>query len=470
MINSNENQVDRGAPLLKNINNFKADKKAAVAITFAIGISAAMILTGIGIDYSRGSSTREKLQWAADNAALAMKRTHTDLIDKVGDSAAKATAQAHAQQVFNANLETFKKGLKGERASAAYTWGAESAAIVDATGTIATSFSYFIGATEIPVKAHAEVKSGKSPVYVDIHILLDASGSMGIGATTHDQNLMQARMGCVFGCHVRDEISGGQSARNARSFGATLRFDAIKNILLRTITDISNKNGSNVRFSIYRFSNETNQMSRVTDPLYYHQYVTSILELHEPSLAGPGGRGSLPAGMGSNVQTALNYVHSTANFGTGTKENPISIVVLITDGIENSAHLFKMYKTDYPLQWTEDTDMIRHSPYFVFKIDGYSDQTMQSMQASYCTPLKNAGAKVMTLTVPYVIPPPGPNQQDIDRDNFIRYTLNPLVKINMSNCATDDTMALVASDPADIEAALKKLLVTGSTMTPYLSR
>ena len=64
------------------------------------------------------------------------------------------------------------------------------------------------------------------PLFLDIYIALDVSSSMGVGATQEDINVMNAAIGCAFGCHA-----GSDNYERAHAAGATLRIDVLRSAI-----------------------------------------------------------------------------------------------------------------------------------------------------------------------------------------------------------------------------------------------
>ena len=64
------------------------------------------------------------------------------------------------------------------------------------------------------------------PLFLDIYIALDVSSSMGVGATQEDINIMNAAIGCAFGCHA-----GSDNYERAHAAGATLRIDVLRSAI-----------------------------------------------------------------------------------------------------------------------------------------------------------------------------------------------------------------------------------------------
>ncbi len=93
------------APLL--LARFVRQKDGSVVILFAVGLAAALTLTGVGVEYSRIGSAREKLQNAVDNAALATKRRQIDRM-KGGEAVAHAEAVVYGRETFDANFKHLK--------------------------------------------------------------------------------------------------------------------------------------------------------------------------------------------------------------------------------------------------------------------------------------------------------------------------------------------------------------------------
>lgn len=421
---------------------FRADEAGAVALIFAILMVPILMGIAAAVDYSRAVNTRTRLTAAADAAALAGANAASQPSVPVGHRASVGNAAAANYFAGNADSGSYTNLTHTETLT------------TDASGAVAQKVCYTAkvnsifggvgGMSAFDVANCVTARAAYSP-YVEFHILIDVSESMTIGATPAAQAIVRAQSGenCAFACHHQ-----GRSGP-ARAAGATLRLDMVKSAVASVLNSIPAS--PNVKYQIYRFSNEAAIVSPKTDSAATR--TSRLNSLNFDTWNNGGG--------GSNVQPALNYVKARISPGDGSNPaNPITYVMLVTDGIENSAHLSG---GSFPiLQWYEDPDMSRISPYQVISIGGYSDQTIQSMSASYCTQIKNAGAKMVTMLTPYYVMSGATNSQDVLRDNFVNNTARPRAVTQMQACASSPSMYGLADSSTNLQNAMKTIITVAT--------
>jgi hypothetical protein len=320
-----------------------------------------------------------------------------------------------------------------------------------------TTFSNLIGIRKINITGAASAESAR-PVYVDIYALVDASGSMGIGATANDQKLMQQKLGCTLACHTDTPTKPTQfSVTNAHNAGATLRFDVVQSVLSQMITASKGKQlmEGQFRFGVAKFSNDVTVVSPITTNA---NAVTAAV--NGMSLDGPV---SIDTGMGTIFKYSLQrYADMLPAGGDGsTPEHPLTYVLIMTDGVgdnvkENIHAVGQTYGA-----WNPDPNFQYYAPVY----DGYTGQVVQAgasgelftgFDPTTCDPFKNKNITVMTLDLEYVVPSPIPDA----RYRVIENLLKPQILTNLGKCASQVSFAYKANSPADIQAAIKNMFET----------
>ena len=162
--------------------------------------------------------------------------------------------------------------------------------------------------------------------YIDVHLLIDASASMGIGATLEDQEtLVQTTGGCALACH-HDETSWAK----ARQSRAKLRIDYVRDAVRQFIRNLEEqgKSKNRVRISIHLFQNDIRQIFATSSDLEEAYAAAEKIDL----LSYPG--------VGSNSAYSLKQLSQKLQSGGdgSRKDNRKSYVVLLSDGIENSRY------------------------------------------------------------------------------------------------------------------------------------
>lgn len=148
--------------LCQRLRAFARDRRANVAMMFALALVPIMVAAGVGLDYARAALARSQLNEALDAAALAVGST---------PGLSQANAQALAQQYFNANY----KGNDAPQINANYDPTTGQVAL-SASSTIDTTVMKVVGTTRITVSASSTVVWGQGKLWVAL--VLDNSGSM----------------------------------------------------------------------------------------------------------------------------------------------------------------------------------------------------------------------------------------------------------------------------------------------------
>jgi Flp pilus assembly protein TadG len=293
---------------------FARDRKANVAVIFALAMVPTIFLLGMALDYTHTQHMKVDLDSATDAAAVAA--VTSSMMQQ-----SPQTAQTAAKKVFNitANALVSNKNLAAQptvtvevncstpNSTTGYcTYGPCPG--VDAVYTDpVNSNNQVVRNVQICYNAAANnffpgvlnqanwSFSGQSATRnqgapnINFYLLLDDSPSMAIGATTADitkliantQNQVDSSTGtkgCGFACHQTNPAAdnlgnpGGSSQDNyalARSLGLTLRIDrvttAVKS-LMSTAESISNTNRNTYGVAIYTYDVQLNSSSPIFAP------------------------------------------------------------------------------------------------------------------------------------------------------------------------------------------------------------
>lgn len=397
-------------------------------MTFALLLVPILGIGGATLDFVRARTTESRINAIADAAALAAVGT-SGAIDGRGGGYDETRSRTIASRVFSERLA--QAGIDTRRVAssvAAVKSGSSMTVTITYQSDVPTTLSNVLGVTEMKISGRA-VATTAVPQYVDVVALVDASGSMGIGATRRDQALMDARLGCAFACH----IDGGTAA--ARAIGAQTRFDVVRNALGQMIVDAEavQRVSDQFRFSVYSFSNTLHEVQAPTADLTQARRSVAAME--------PAGR----PGGGTNFKVSLgDALAKIPTGGSGASPTDRKVFVLLfTDGISDDA-LFPAPTGS----WYKDPRYVVYQPMF-----SEGNQYIQGFDHGYCDPIKRKGAAVMTLTTEYVVPPSTSDQRFIT----IRDMLKPRILANMESCASDTRFAFRAEEADDIHAASARM-------------
>jgi len=205
------------------------DQRGNVAMTTALLTPLMMALGGGAIDISRAMSTRIMLNDAADSALLAaVNRAQTAYNAGAADWITQG--QTLGQSYFAAN--TANAGLL---ANVSYSTnlqlqGSTITGTLNYSGSVRNLFLPLLGVSTTNASGSVKV-AVPTTLYANIYILIDNSASMGIGASTTDQQTLTAALGCAFACHYTNIYGQVDNVAQARATGAVLRIDIVKQAL-----------------------------------------------------------------------------------------------------------------------------------------------------------------------------------------------------------------------------------------------
>jgi Flp pilus assembly protein TadG len=291
------------------------DRKANVAITFAIAMVPTVFLLGMALDYTHAQHMKVDLDAATDAAAVAAV---TSAMMQKSPQVAQTTAQnifsitANAL-VNNSNLSgqptfTVAVNCSNPNATTGYCTfapcpGANAvyADAVNSSNQVVRNVQvcYSAAATNAFPKVLLNTASwpftgtsatrNQSAPNINFYLLLDDSPSMAIGATSSDISTLIANTqnqvdgatgtkGCGFACHQTNPAAdnlgnpGGANQDNyalARSLSLTLRIDRVTQAvqsLITTAESISNTNRNTYGLAIYTFDYQLNSSSPIFAP------------------------------------------------------------------------------------------------------------------------------------------------------------------------------------------------------------
>lgn len=192
-----------------------------------MALLTAPIVMGIGsaIDFGQAMAIRTEMQNAADSAAVgALSEQSAGVIAALSQSLTGelALAKQDATELFASNLTTQSKSYLKKTDITVKRTGSTFTSHVAFHGEVPTSFLNLFGIRFVAIGGVAE-GSYVPANYIDFHLMLDNSPSMGLGATTADIAKMETNTSdtCAFACHI--EGSTNDYYALAKSLGVTLR-------------------------------------------------------------------------------------------------------------------------------------------------------------------------------------------------------------------------------------------------------
>lgn len=417
------------------MNEFKNCDRGGVAVVFCIIVAFLFGFAGFVLDLGKIYDVRSKADESMDAAVLAAGREAVANITS-DDQQWKSNAESVGGKVFEKNfssgqgLSNIAHNIEIKRA------GSD----IEVTGRYNfdyhTSFINLIGIKSLSI-GNTIVAGNVSPSYVDIHLLVDLSGSMGIGATAADQTILTNATGCAIACHVTFPWDSSNYVA-ARASGAKLRVDVVRDAIINMIKDIQSRgyDPDQVRISIDGFSNT---LIPITAPsLDYNAILAAANSIDLVNAYS----------VGTNIYEAVDSLAKkyAADGAGASPADRKSYVVVVSDGVENS-----MSPVGSPAA-ASYTDAVT-DPNFkpaVYGFDFNWFQRMQAMDTGSCQTAKSAGHTVLTGHIEYLIPTNSPLglQADFDRINA---DVTPHAIEAFTACASEPALSFRAVDSAEIE-------------------
>ncbi|GLR83794.1 hypothetical protein GCM10007857_05040 [Bradyrhizobium iriomotense] len=290
---------------------FARDRKANVAVIFALVMVPTVFLLGMALDYTHTQHMKVDLDAATDAAAVA---TVTSAMMQQSPTA----AQTAAKNVFNITATSLvnNNNLAGQptltvavncsspNSTTGYcTYGScpNSDTVysdpvnsnnqvvrnvqVCYNATATNAFPSLLKQASWPFNGQSMARNQGAP-NINFYLLLDDSPSMAIGATSTDINTLIANTqkqvdsngtkGCGFACHETNPAAdnlgntgGIDNYQLARNLGLTLRIDRVTQAvqaLMNTAYQISNINRNTYGVAIYTFDYQLNSSTPIFAP------------------------------------------------------------------------------------------------------------------------------------------------------------------------------------------------------------
>lgn len=431
--------------LFSKIASFHRSRAGNFAVQFAIAAVPLLGAAGFAVDYSRLVSMQGRIQNAADTAVLAAARKAQDLVAAgTPEAAALAQAEAWGRDFFDANTASFNLP-----ADAGFTVGlSRNSGVISGnaswSGTLETTLLAAVGSKLTDIAVTATASTGSEQSFVEVHFVVDASASMGVGATASDHSIMASNIGCAFACHVPAGSAYWTNTHDAaRAAGARLRIDVVKEAIGEMVDDLAAAgfSGSQLSLALHTFSNNVQtEYAPGTDIATFKSRLANI------DTIAANGEG------GTNFHQVMNQIETKVpNNGTGSSASSRKVfVVFVTDGVATNIAYDRYGPSG--IEFEADPDFVPYAPQF----NGSGAWAMQGFDPGVCNDLKNdKHATLMTLNVRYIIPTVGTDNDP--RFSEIGSGLAADIGTHMRQCASDPSLALWADTPDEIHDAMDKI-------------
>ena len=458
--------------LRASLCRFVRDRKANVAVIFAILLFPTVYLLGMTLDYTQAQRRQSQLDAAADAAAISA-------VTPSMMAQSTSVAQTTATNIFNATANAIASGLSGSPALTVTVGnvGLVRTATVTYTANSSNAFPSLLGAPAWPIKGSATASASGAP-NINFFLLLDDSPSMGIAATATDiTNMIAATASqpsgsrsCAFACHEKNpqSDSGASSSTKdnltiARNNNITLRIDLVAQAtasLMSTAQSTEATQNNTYNAAIYTFDYGFNTIyapsglpsADLTTAASQAANNISLITVDHQNCVVSGC--AITTDYGTDIENALSSVNAIMPAPGGgsnqTGDTPQEVVFLVTDGVDDKMVSLSSTCSGTPLA------------------NGSKYRCQQPLNTANCTTIKNRGIRIAVLYTEYL-----PLTSNGWYNSYIATFNNPSsstgqIAQNLQSCASPGLFYDVQSG-GDITAALKQLFLKVVETAPHLT-
>jgi len=456
---------------------FGRDRAGNMAILFAFMALPLTLLMGLGIDYYRGLSTQARLNQASDAAALAAVNTavnyvKTNPLQLSGDaltSAAASAGQTQGASAFTANMGIVADEVQSTvtpiitvspstSLSNGQTVNAFSATVTYST-TISAAFGPLMGIHNYPVDGKS-ASTAIYPLYLDMHIVIDNSESMGIGASASDQDAMTAAIGCTVACHYPwgSYPDGTWVTVRQMNPAPQLRIDVVRSAVVAELQKIKNVTfAGQIRVALYTFSTRLTQIYALSENIQGAIDAVSTIDIATDNDDG----GTYATYALQSMASTLRNLPTPGDGTSSTKRQ--GYVLFFTDGIQDSSSKYQPSGADRDETYGCNTNA--YPNFYAYGPTWCEYGVSEGFDPAHCQDIRDLNYNMLTLDFEYIVTQAAYNSDG--RYQQIQNVLKPQIATNMLSCAgvahTNggyQPYATTASTPAEFMAALDKLVNT----------
>lgn len=383
------------------LQHFRRGRRGNVALIFGLCAVPLLGLAGAAIDFGLASSAKTQLDAALDSASMLAITSASNAVangSTIADAIAEAqtlAAQRFTAQVANLSLAS----VTAVHANVTVSAGSFNAALTYAAN-YPTAISEVLGVGAIPLRGSSTARLSTDP-YADIHILLDVSGSMAIGATQDDMDKLQqlskgyqppgplpvnvdAGDGCAFACHWTTAYPDYYSL--AASNAITLRIDVLRTALSNLISTLTAQNAQGVfRLALYTFNSVTSMIYPLSSNISNAASVMPKVAVGVNDCTN----GPSPCAE-TDFDTAVMKVTGTMGVaGSGASQSAArKYLIIITDGVADD------YAPAGPIPYAPSSGGVVEN--------AGGARYLYAADSGVCQQAKANGVTVMVLWTPYV--------------------------------------------------------------------
>ncbi|WP_336488206.1 pilus assembly protein TadG-related protein [Methylobacterium nigriterrae] len=420
----------------------RCDQSANVAIVFALAALPTIGLLGLGIEHGQRTVFRNRLDAAADAAAIAAIKGASDYVAQNSGSqsgaaltdGAIAAGTALGAKAFATNAGKVTLTVPAVPTVRMARQGQTFTANVQYAGSYPSAFGKLFGTSTVALSGGA-ASSVTMGSYLDFYLLLDTSGSMGFPTSAQqqldfarinpDMNWGQTKNNCAFACHFPSFVGYSIAKPNK----ITLRIETVGNAVAQLLTTAKQNQTipNQYRVGLFPFVSYMETAADATTDLDSLQPIAAGLEAYMDI-----GDSSRPRGSGGthfeNLFPTINSKITRSGDGSSSL-TPQPFIFLVTDGVQNDQY------------WSNSF--------------GWTGSKANLLDPNLCTPLKNRGITISVLYIPYV-PIAQPYNTNVGYENDRVNGLIPSVPDTLRSCASPGYFR-TASTSDEITAALNAM-------------
>ena len=176
------------------LSRFRHDRRANIAVIFAIALLPILTAVGATVDYSLATRMKAKLQSAADAASVASisaKSAGYIAATTMVSNGSVPAGVTDANNIFNGNMSGIPGYTNLSVTSTVTKTGSTIASNVQFAADMPVVFLKVIGYTSLHLTGDSK-SSASLPLYLDFYLMLDVSASMGLPSTDSEQTRLAA--------------------------------------------------------------------------------------------------------------------------------------------------------------------------------------------------------------------------------------------------------------------------------------
>jgi Flp pilus assembly protein TadG len=419
------------------------DRKAGVALMFALSAIPIIGLFGLAIDLGYATQARATMNTAADAAALAAAKSAADAFTAnklnylaIGNAAGLEWFKSQADSVQGATTSAGSPAISVVQSGAVFT------STVSYKGTVKPFIAPMFGISSLALGGTSSA-TVTAVAYTSVTFLLDNSSSMLIASTQAgvdtlnsitpnwpNKSSVPSGLGgyhCAFACHW--DANNNDYYGLARANNIPLRFDVVQTATAASINQMISQETFPDQYSvgIYTFTTVLKQIypasTATTTSNDLASAISAAKAIQTPVLPGAVGNTDF-----STIMKSLVNVSSQAGDGSSALK-PRKALIIVTDGI----------------------------------ID-LGSRTIPSSKGPIlptdCAAMKNLGFNLFVLYTTYITTPPDLLLQ-FGNDLLLPYingTTSKGLVPSLQSCASTPTNYAEASDPVAINTAMTTML------------